>query len=131
MMNEVSDGATQLEITFSTGGTAATEANTFICGDTILEVNYNNFTVYQIFYVIIWRWSCLTRVVSGIWIHCWDLLRWRRYIAPVEEINTGQEKWDYKACHWYIHNKTVMFRFENWHNWTENRQNVYILQGVQ
>ena len=35
---EVSDGATQLELTFSTGGTAATEANTFICGDTILDM---------------------------------------------------------------------------------------------
>ena len=31
----VSDGATQLELTFSTGGSAATEANTFICGDTM------------------------------------------------------------------------------------------------
>ena len=32
---EISDGGTQLELTFSTGGSAATEANTFICGDTM------------------------------------------------------------------------------------------------
>ena len=35
---EISDGATQLELTFSTGGCAATEANTFICGDTMSDM---------------------------------------------------------------------------------------------